>query len=60
MPSAFQKLVQQLVNHYQPECLVKKHLIQQIAMGIQKQRRVWESEAAIGDRHVAEANPEQD
>ncbi|MEA5448388.1 hypothetical protein VB780_07410 [Leptolyngbya sp. CCNP1308] len=49
-----------MVNHYQPECLVKKHLIQQIAMGIQKQRRVWEAEAAIGDRPIAEANPEQD
>ena len=45
--------LQQLVDHYAPVGPVEWHLIQQIAMGMLKQWRVWSAEAIAGDQAVA-------
>lgn len=51
--STFQGLLQQLVDHYQPDGPIEWHLIQQIAMGMLKQWRVWNAEAVVGNKQVA-------
>lgn len=51
--ATFQGVLQQLVDHYAPVGPVEWHLIQQIAMAIQKQHRVWSAEAIAGDQAVA-------
>jgi hypothetical protein len=51
----FQGLVQNLVNDYQPEGAVEWHLVQTIAMCIQRQNRLWVAEAAIGNAQLLPA-----
>lgn len=48
----FQGLLQNLVDDYQPEGAVEWHLVQTIAMCIQRQNRAWVAEAAIGNAEV--------
>lgn len=44
--SSFEGVVQGLVDHYSPESPVEHFLIQQVAMGMLKQNRLWNAEAA--------------
>lgn len=50
--STFEGLVQGLIDHYQPENPVEHFLVQQIAMGMLKQYRLWTVEAAIANIEV--------
>ncbi|MBW4520675.1 MAG: hypothetical protein KME16_13340, partial [Scytolyngbya sp. HA4215-MV1] len=51
----FQGLMQSLVNDFQPEGAIEWHLVQTIAMCIQRQNRLWVAEAAIGNAQVLPA-----
>ncbi|PSB25350.1 hypothetical protein C7B82_23765 [Stenomitos frigidus ULC18] len=48
----FQGLMQNLVDQYQPTGAVEWHLVQTIAMCIQRQNRLWVAEAAIGNAQL--------
>jgi hypothetical protein len=43
----FQGLIQSLVDDYQPQSPVEWHLLQTVAMCIQRQHRLWQAEASI-------------
>lgn len=45
----FQGIMQALVDDYQPEGVLEWHCVQQIAMCIQRQHRLWTAEAAVGN-----------
>jgi len=53
--SSFEGLVQGLVDHYQPESPIEHFLIQQVAMGMVKQHRLWNVEAAIANIQILKA-----
>ncbi|WP_052128917.1 hypothetical protein [Neosynechococcus sphagnicola] len=53
--ATFQGLMQSLVDTYQPEGAVEWHLVQTIAMCIQRQNRLWVAEAALGNAQVLPA-----
>lgn len=44
---SFQGLIQSLVDDYQPQSPVEWHLLQTIAMCIQRQHRLWQTEASL-------------
>lgn len=48
----FQGLVQSLVDEYEPVGAIEWHLIQTIAMCIQRQYRLWGAEAALGNAQL--------
>ena len=48
----FQDLMQGLVDHYQPGDPVEWHLVQQVAMAMQRQQRLWAAEAAMGNQGI--------
>lgn len=51
--STFQGIVQGLIDCYQPISPVEHHLIQQVAMGMLRQQRLWATEAAIANEAMA-------
>jgi hypothetical protein len=53
--STFEGLMQGLIDHYQPENPVEHFLVQQVAMGMLKQYRLWNVEAAIANIKVLTA-----
>lgn len=53
--SNFETLVQGLIDYYQPENPVEHFLIQQVAMGMLKQYRLWNVEAAIANIEILKA-----
>lgn len=53
--ATFEGLVQGLIDHYQPESPVEHFLIQQVAMGMLKQHRLWSVEAAIANIEILKA-----
>jgi hypothetical protein len=53
--STFETLVQGLIDYYQPENPVEHFLIQQVAMGMLKQYRLWNVEAAIANIEILKA-----
>lgn len=53
--STFETLVQGLIDYYQPENPVEQFLIQQVAMGMLKQYRLWNVEAAIANIEILKA-----
>lgn len=50
--ATFQGLLQSLVDEYEPQGAIEWHLVQAIAMGIQRQHRLWEAEAALGNAQL--------
>ena len=50
--STFEGLVQGLIDHYQPDNPVAHFLVQQVAMGMMKQHRLWHMEAAIANQAI--------
>lgn len=48
----FQGIMQGLINDYQPEGVLEWHCIQQIAMCIQRQHRLWAAETAAGNEAI--------
>jgi hypothetical protein len=48
----FQGLVQNLVEDYQPQSSVEWHLLQTIAMCIQRQHRLWQAEASLLNEQI--------
>jgi len=50
--TTFEELVQGLIDYYQPESPVEHFLIQQVAMGMLKQYRLWNVETAIANREI--------
>jgi len=50
--ATFEGLVQGLIDQYQPENPVEHFLIQQIAMGMLKQYRLWSVEVAIANLEI--------
>ena len=52
----FNELMQGLVNQYQPANPVEWHLVQQVAMAMLRQYRLWAAEAAIATQEM-EAEP---
>lgn len=44
---SFKDLVQGLVDQYQPKTPVQWHLVQQVAMAMLRQHRLWQAEAAL-------------
>lgn len=53
--STFEGLVQGLIDHYQPKSPVEHFLIQQVAMGMLKQHRLWSVESAIANIEILKA-----
>jgi hypothetical protein len=53
--TTFEGLVQGLIDQYQPENPVEHFLIQQVAMGMFKQYRLWSAEAAISNLEILKA-----
>ncbi len=53
--ATFEGLVQGLIDHYQPENPVEHFLVQQVAMGMLKQYRLWNVETAIANVEVLKA-----
>ncbi len=51
----FEGLVQGLIDQYQPESPVEHFLVQQVAMGMLKQYRLWSVEAAIANVEILKA-----
>ncbi|MEP0873192.1 hypothetical protein NDA01_25860 [Trichocoleus desertorum AS-A10] len=51
----FEGLVQGLIDQYQPETPVEHFLVQQVAMGMLKQYRLWSVEAAIANVEILKA-----
>ncbi|MBD2122892.1 hypothetical protein [Trichocoleus sp. FACHB-262] len=51
----FEGLVQGLIEQYQPETPVEHFLVQQVAMGMLKQYRLWSVEAAIANVEILKA-----
>jgi len=45
--TTFEGLVQGLIEHYQPENSVEHFLVQQVAMGMLKQYRLWNLDRQI-------------
>ncbi|MCU0532307.1 MAG: hypothetical protein MUD14_00145 [Hydrococcus sp. Prado102] len=56
----FQGLVQSLVDDYQPQTPVEWHLLQTIAMCIQRQHRLWQAEASILNEQMLPVIPRPD
>ncbi|MFB2833260.1 hypothetical protein [Floridanema evergladense] len=56
--STFEGLIQELINYYQPENPVEHFLIQQVAMGMLKQYRLWNVEAAIANLAILKQQQE--
>ncbi len=52
----FKELMQGLVNQYQPANPVEWHLVQQVAMAMLRQHRLWAAEAALATQAM-EAEP---
>lgn len=50
--ASFEGLVQGLIDYYQPENPVEQFLVQQVAMGMLKQYRLWSVEAAIANLEI--------
>lgn len=50
--ATFEGLVQGLIDYYQPENPVEHFLIQQVAMGMLKQHRLWSVQAAIANLEI--------
>lgn len=50
--ATFEGIVQGLIDYYQPTSPVEHFLIQQVAMGILKQYRLWSVEAAIANIEI--------
>ncbi len=53
--ATFEGLIQGLIDQYQPENPVEHFLIQQVAMGMLKQHRLWTVEAAIANIEILKA-----
>jgi hypothetical protein len=53
--ATFEGLVQGLIDQYQPDGPVEHFLIQQVAMGMLKQHRLWSVEAAIANLEILKA-----
>jgi hypothetical protein len=53
--STFEGIVQGLIDHYQPGSPIEHFLVQQIAMGMVRQRRLWAAEAAIANVEILKA-----
>lgn len=53
--TTFEQLVQGLIDYYQPESPVEHFLIQQVAMGMLKQYRLWNVETAISNIEILRA-----
>ncbi len=53
--SSFQGLLQGLIDHYQPEGPVEQFLVQQLAVGMLKQYRLWTVEAASANVEILKA-----
>lgn len=53
--STFEGLVQSLIDHYQPQSPVENFLVQQVAMGMLKQYRLWNVESAIANTQILKA-----
>jgi hypothetical protein len=53
--TTFEGMVQSLIEHYQPEGPVEHFLVQQAAMGMLKQYRLWSAEAAIANAEILQA-----
>ena len=53
--TTFEELVQGLIDYYQPESPVEHFLIQQVAMGMLKQYRLWNVETAITNIEILRA-----
>lgn len=53
--ATFEGLVQGLIDQYQPETPVEHFLVQQVAMGMLKQYRLWTVEAAIANLSILKA-----
>ena len=58
--STFEGLMQGLIDHYQPENPVEHFLVQQVAMGMLKQYRLWNVETAIANIEVLKAKQKAD
>ncbi|MEM6837969.1 MAG: hypothetical protein AAF609_14070 [Cyanobacteria bacterium P01_C01_bin.120] len=58
--STFEGLMQGLIDHYQPENPVEHFLVQQVAMGMLKQYRLWNVETAIANIKVLKAKQKAD
>jgi len=57
--SSFEGLVQGLIDQYQPESPVEHFLIQQVAMGMLKQYRLWSIEAASANIEILKARKQK-
>lgn len=53
--ASFEGIVQGLIDHYQPEGPTEHFLVQQIAMGMVRQHRLWSVEAAIANVEILKA-----
>jgi hypothetical protein len=53
--TTFEQLLQGLIEYYQPESPVEHFLIQQVAMGMLKQYRLWNVESAIANIEILKA-----
>lgn len=53
--ATFEGLVQGLIDQYQPANVVEHFLVQQVAMGMLKQYRLWSVEAAIANLEILTA-----
>lgn len=53
--ATFEGMLQSLIEHYQPEGPVEQFLVQQVAMGMLKQYRLWSVEAAIANTEILQA-----
>ncbi|MEP0925360.1 hypothetical protein [Leptolyngbya sp. ST-U4] len=56
--ATFESLVQGLIDHYQPQNPTEHFLIQQVAMGMVKQHRLWSVEVAIANLEILKAQQE--
>lgn len=52
-------MVQGLINYYQPDGPIEHFLIQQIAMGMVRQYRLWTVEAAIANIEILKSQQQQ-
>ncbi|MBL1174138.1 hypothetical protein [Pantanalinema sp. GBBB05] len=56
--ATFEGLLQGLIDHYEPSTPVEHFLIQQVAMGMLKQYRLWGVEAAIANIEILKSQQE--
>lgn len=53
--TTFEGLIQGLIDHYEPENPVEHFLVQQVAVGMLKQYRLWSVESAIANIEILKA-----